>query len=188
MRIVLGVAAAATALLVSGCGGDESPDASEENTALAPADEATDGSGADEVELRDFADLGTGMRVRVDSPTVGGDDGGPWLTVSVRVENSDDEAAAVPDVALRCGDAEEGGGYQADSTLSLGEEIPAGSFMEGTLNLLLPGDSRTGKPVPACEDELFILADYVGLVTDETTPGRWTLDEDVAEELDSARR
>jgi hypothetical protein len=36
------------------------------------------------------------------------------------------------------------------STLSDSEPLPARSYKEGTLNLLLPGDSRTGTPVPKC--------------------------------------
>jgi hypothetical protein len=98
------------------------------------------------------------VRLTAKAMKVGGDDGGRWLVVALRLENSGDEALGGPNIAIVCTDGAEEGGWQADSTLDMGAEIPAGSFSEGTLNLLLPGDSRTGEAVPECLAPAYVQA------------------------------
>ena len=58
-------------------------------------------------------------------------------------------------------------GYQAGSTVSLTDMVPGGSYREGNLNLLLPKDSRTGTPVPACATPAYVQA--IPNLTDITT-------------------
>ncbi|HZC72762.1 MAG TPA: hypothetical protein VE442_18840 [Jatrophihabitans sp.] len=82
----------------------------------------------------------------------GGDASGPWMVTSLRWENHSGQDTSAPSLWLYCADTkpEDHGEYQAGSTLSDSEPLPARSYKEGTLNLLLPGDSRTGTPVPKC--------------------------------------
>ena len=145
--------------LASGCGDgdDEKPEGP--NPSLRDADDVEEGQAAevaDEVEVGEFGDLTADTRVSVTAMQVGGDDLGPWLEVSVRFENASDDVAYIPDAGIVCAGSVEQGGYQAGSTVSLGEEVPRGSFKEGVLNLMVPGDSRTGEVVPPCAGPAFV--------------------------------
>ena len=93
-----------------------------------------------------------GIRFTVKNLAVGGDGSGPWLVATVHVENPTGDDATVPNVGIACAGtaADKLGGYQASSTIRLGDDLPARSFRDGTLNLLLPGDSRTGVTTPPC--------------------------------------
>ena len=99
--------------------------------------------------------------------TVGGDDLGPWLVTLVRVENRGSADQSMPNIGIVCTGSTEMGGYQAGSTISLTTSLPAGSYREGTLNLLLPHDRRTGTPVPSCATPAYVQA--LPLVTDSAT-------------------
>ena len=91
-------------------------------------------------------------------PTAGGDDLGPWLVTPVRVENRGKADQSMPNIGIVCMGSTEMGGYQAESTVSLSDTLPGGSYRQGTLNLLLPPDSRTGTPVPACATPAYVQA------------------------------
>jgi hypothetical protein len=99
--------------------------------------------------------------------TVGGDDLGPWLVTPVRVENRGKADQSMPNIGIVCMGSTEVGGYQAGSTMSLTDTLPAGSYREGSLNLLLPKDSRTGTAVPARATPAYVQA--IPLVTDSST-------------------
>ena len=64
----------------------------------------------------------------------------------------------MPNIGIVCMGSTEMGGYQAESTVSLSDTLPGGSYRQGTLNLLLPPDSRTGTPVPACATPAYVQA------------------------------
>lgn len=81
---------------------------------------------------------------------VEGDDGGPWLAVDLRIESPSDSDIQFLDVGIVCAGNDETGGWQANSTLDLNAEVPAETFDEGTVNLLLPGDGRFGEEIPEC--------------------------------------
>jgi hypothetical protein len=133
------------ALLVLGaCGSNGgSTSTSSDDQELRPADEVIDGTIGEET------DLGAGLAVTVSEMRPGGDDGGPWLEVDLRVENRGEDTSN-PLVAIACSDSSEEGGWQVDSAYNLFDELPASTFNEGTINLLLPGDGRSGEPVPTC--------------------------------------
>jgi hypothetical protein len=99
--------------------------------------------------------------------TVGGDDLGPWLVTPVRVENRGSADQSMPNIGIVCMGSTEMGGYQAGSTAKLTDTLPTGSYRQGTLNLLLPHDSRTGTPVPSCGTPAYVQA--IPLVTDTST-------------------
>ena len=105
---------------------------------------------AKDVTLGQTVSLAPKVTVVVTRMTLGGDDLGPWLSVSVRAENRSGDSVTNPVLAIYCKGESEGGGWQADSTYSLGDELPSGSFAQGDVNLLLPKDGRTGEAVPAC--------------------------------------
>ena len=120
-------------------------------TELRPAEDARaeEALAGEQVAMGDTADV-NGLAITVSNPVVGGDELGPWLTVNVRVENGTDAASSVPYLEIHCSGNDEGGGWQADSTLELGAGLPAGTFDEGTVNLLVPGDGRFGEQRPPC--------------------------------------
>jgi hypothetical protein len=145
-------------LLVAGCGSEEKS-SDEPNSALKNADDveaSQEAAAAQEVDLGKFGDLSDDTRVSVTAMKVGGDDLGPWLEVSIRFENAAKVDAAVPVTGIVCKGSAEPGENQAGSTLDSGDPVPAGSFKEGVLNLLVPGEGRTGEPVPVCDGPAFV--------------------------------
>lgn len=141
------------------CGGGSDTPSSSPNTQLKNADdvEATRSAESSKtVNFGDFADVDGFGRVSITSATVGGDDLGPWLEAKVRLENTTKDDASGPDVGLFCKGDSESGSYQADSTLTLGDEIPAGSYKEGTLNLLPYSYKRTFEDDTPCATPAFI--------------------------------
>lgn len=99
------------------------------------------------------------VSVTVTNPTVGGDESGPWLTITVHLENTTEEDQGLMSFAIYCSGNPESGGWQVGSTLEPTAGLPARSFDDGTLNLLLPGDSRTGKPRPTCATPAHLVAE-----------------------------
>jgi hypothetical protein len=153
---------------VAACGGrDESarPSSSASTTSV-PVDveetEATDGvlRDASEVRAEEAVDGATyrlgevatidGISIRIDTLEVGGDDAGPWIVAVTTVENRSGVDANVPYLEIHCSGQEEGGGWQADSTLTLGAALPSQTVDTGVVHLLVPGDGRFGEPRPVC--------------------------------------
>lgn len=125
--------------------------------ALRPAEEARAEAAVagPEVAIGDRIDV-LGVGLIINSITAGGDDGGGWVAVDARAENPGTTDSTVPWMEVRCSGNDEAGGWQADSSLYMGDALPAGSFDEGVVNLNLPGDSRTGDPVPTCDTPAYI--------------------------------
>jgi hypothetical protein len=137
---------------------------------LAPAESVEAGRQAANAQIVTFGEPGKlpdNVYVIFSAPTVGGDDLGPWLVTPVRVENRGSVDQSMPNMGIVCMGSTDMGGYQAGSTVKLTDTLPAGSYREGTLNLLLPHDSRTGTPVPSCATPAYVQA--IPLVTDSTT-------------------
>lgn len=162
MRAMLVSRSALLVVLVcslAACGSDD--ETTTPNTALPPAEsvreeERSEGS----VALGELVDTGYGVRAGVLAFSVGGDDGGPWLVAETRVEGLD-EGGSVPNMGIVCAGGTELGGWQADSTLQLATDVPAGSFDEGSVHLLLPGDGRYGEPIPECAGPAFVEIDTI---------------------------
>jgi hypothetical protein len=116
--------------------------------------------------------------VTITKMAAGGDDAGHWLIATVSVANPGDKDSQIPDLAIVCTGNTATGGYQAESTIQLDNTLPAKSEDKGTLNLLLPGDSRTGDTVPACAAPAYVRAFY-GLVSVDGSYGKgaeWAVD------------
>ena len=131
-----------------------------------------------------------GLKVTVSMMTQGGDDSGPWLTVHVRAENAGGQPGANPNIGIVCADNEQTGGWQAASTFTVGQGLPAGSFDEGDVNLLLPGDSRTGQMVPECKTPAVVRASTTGVVPRSGGPagGFWSIADDIVARLNATRK
>lgn len=118
---------------------------------LVPAEEirAAEAVAGVEASVGDTVDL-DGVVVEVSSVRLSGDDLGPWLETAVRIENRTSNDVDYVNIELYCAGNDEGGGWQADSTFDLLAGVPAGSFDEGTVNLLVPGDGRYGETRERC--------------------------------------
>lgn len=174
-------AAVALVVAAAACGGDGS-DAEPE---LRPADEV--GTEAEAAAARggvvggEPVDAGTGRSVAVTTMAVGGVELDPWLAVGIRVENRGEDTSN-PDVAIACAGGDTGG-WQADSTFLLYDELPADSFDEGVVHLLLPDDGY-GSPVPECEAPAVVRVTFPDPVV---RPVEFPIPDDVLAELNDAR-
>lgn len=171
-------------LLVSACsGGSGSSD--EPNDSLMDEDDAdTAPSSGETLEIGQFAEGEFIGRIQISSIEVGGDDLGPWLEATIRMENSDDEPLSPAQLDLVCTGDEEAVGYQADSTFDFNEQIPAESFREGVANLLIAGDPRTGEPTTECVTPAFIQITPVVSIGDDPQP-KFAVPDDVIAQINA---
>ncbi len=136
-RRLLSVLAVA-AVLVAGCGDDDTADdtPSPGDGALQPADEVNDQEDADSAvtgaigdPARLVNDFGQDVTVTLRSVELVDDaEQGQLLVVDVRAENTTDDSQNAPELELWCGDEQMafyGGSYDW-------QEMPAGTFLEGT--------------------------------------------------------
>lgn len=116
--------------------------------------------------------LDNGIVVTISGPAqFAGDANGRWLAVRGRVENHGTQDAQPPNIGIRCNGGVGKQGYpQAGSTLDLAKPLPSGTFRQGSLLLLLPGDTRAGEPVPVCKPPAFIEATPLITMNDGSTP------------------
>jgi hypothetical protein len=142
---------------VAACGSSDDSTGSNESSSNESGDELRDAEDVRSEELAEGASgsIGDvididGVAVLVAGVVVSGDDDGPWLSADLRIENSSDSDIQFVNVGIVCAGNDETGGWQAGSTLDLNAGIPAGTFDEGTVNLLLPEDGRFGEEVPEC--------------------------------------
>jgi hypothetical protein len=145
-------------LMLAACGGDSDSGSTAANTDLVPAGEKAAQNAAEDVTpLGELVEVDAQTRFTVTGFKVNSSDSlGPWIEASVRGEANDDAGAIPFEIASLCASSTETGGWQADSTVSLGQEIPAGSFLEGFISLLLPEDGRYGEPIKPCEEPALV--------------------------------
>jgi len=134
---------------------------------------------ASEIAVGSRADLGSGVAITVQSMKVKDS----VLQANVRLENAADTDQSGPDLGIACtGQPYDADQYQADSTLTLPQEIPASAYKDGMYALLIPGDHRTGEPIPACTSPAYVL------VGDEDEPKyRYPIPSDLVTQLNSER-
>ncbi|HRE03479.1 MAG TPA: hypothetical protein PLV68_19435, partial [Ilumatobacteraceae bacterium] len=71
----------------------------------------------------------------------------------------------IPYLEIRCSNTDDTGGWLANSTIYLGDDLPAGTFEDGEILLLFPEDGRyEGSPPPSCEPPAVIAVDGTSLV------------------------
>lgn len=173
------------ALAFAACGGSDDSAASDselrnaEDVRSEETAEGVQGELGSEVELGDIA-------VTVSNPVFSGDDGGPWIEVEVRYENRGDTDIDWFEAGIICTGNDEVGGRQAGSTLDLNAGLPTGTFDEGTLNLLAPGDGRFGEERPACANPASVrVSTYIGGI-EGGEPAIFPLPGEVIDELNAA--
>lgn len=131
------------------------------------------------------------LKVTISDPVVEADESGPWLTVTVRAENRSPGSVQPPQVALRCSGSSALGAWLTTSTFKQEEPVPAGSFIEGTISLLLPGDERLGEPRPACATPATVIATHLTFDTNGAGPPvekriAWAVPDELVGELNAA--
>ena len=105
----------------------------------------------------DPAPLGE-LKVTVSNPVIESDADGPFLTLTVRAENTTPADVSSPQFQLRCSGNPVGGAWLTTSSFKQEDPVLSLSFNEGTLSLLLPGDDRLGAPRPSCASPAMIVA------------------------------
>jgi len=101
------------------------------------------------------------LEITASNPVIESDAKGPWLSVTVRAENRSQVDSPSPQFQLRCSGSAAGGAWLPTSTFKQDESVPAGSFHEGTLQLVLPGDDRVGSPRPSCTAPATMVATHL---------------------------
>ena len=197
----------AIGIVVAGCGGSDSAtdsdapaeaDAPISTATTAPIEAATP-TLADAEDVRAGALAGEPVPMGseatdghviavVSNPQTDGDDLGPWLEVDVRIENPTDEDVQYFNAGIICAGNDEMGGTVQGGTIDSSAGIPAGTFEEGTLLVLLPGDGRYGEATPLCETPAAVRIEVIG--DDGMTPEQavsWTIPEDLIATLNTGR-
>lgn len=159
----------ATALLLTACSSDDTSSSDTTTSDITTSVDTTLPDDADDGELQDASSVRAqravagdtfeigevvtvgDVSVKINSVTVEGDDGGPWLAADATVENRSERDGFVPNLSIYCAGNENGGGWQAFSTLLLGDVLPGRSVDNGVVNLLAPGDDRFGDGRPFCD-------------------------------------
>jgi hypothetical protein len=136
------------------------------------------------------ADVGD-LKVTASDPVIGTDDGGPWLTVTVRAENRSAVDVQSPQFELRCSGSNAGGSWMETSTFIPGQPVPTGSSSDGTINLLLPGDKRTGQPRASCTAPATVVAslltfDNAGASAPVQKRVGWAVPDELVDQLNAA--
>jgi hypothetical protein len=90
------------------------------------------------------------ISITATNPVVGGDKSGPWLTVTFHLDNATNNLQEPISLSIYCSGNPKSGGWQVGSTLNPAAGVPAHAVADGTINLMLPGDSRSGAPRLAC--------------------------------------
>ena len=109
------------------------------------------------------------LKVTVSNPVIESDADGPFLTLTVRAENTTPADVQSPQFQLRCSGNPAGGAWLTTSTFKQEDPVLSLSFNEGTLSLLVPGDDRLGGPRPACTAPATVVATHI--VFDNTGAG-----------------
>ena len=131
------------------------------------------------------------LKITASNPVIGTDGSGPWLTLTVRAENRSQGDARTPQFELRCSGSSSGGSWLETSTFKQGEPVAAGSFNEGTISLLMPGDERLGAPRQSCATPATVVATL--LTFDNTGAGPpvqkrvgWAVPDELVDQMNAA--
>lgn len=119
----------------------------------------------------------------VEEMSVGADARGPWLSAVVRIENDSAREALYRSLALKCtGSSELGNPLTGDQGV-----VRPRSDRTGTQRLALPGDMRTGDPVPECKTPAFAVFGAIGESEDRDPESRIRIPEQLVAELNAKR-
>lgn len=129
--------------------------------------------------------------VTASDPVVESDASGPWLTMTVRADNSSLSDIQAPAFELRCAGSEAGGAWLTTSTFKQQDTVPYSSFKEGTVSLLLPGDEHSGGTRPPCATPATVVAttiafDTAGSGQPKTKRVEWAVPDSLIDALNAA--
>ena len=132
-----------------------------------------------------------GLQLTASDPVIGSDGDGPWLTVTVHADNRSRGDVRTPQFELRCSGSSAGGSWLEASTFKPGDPVPAGSLLDGSVSLVMPGDDRLGQPRPSCAAPAVVVASL--LVFDDTGAGApvqkrlvWSVPDELVDQLNAA--
>lgn len=146
--------------------------------------------GPELAELGEYADLGDGLRVRLDATGVDNDTQGPWMDVTVRAENDGQTPRPEPLVTLYCEQSDDGGGqrWSEEDGPGVAGTIDPGDTYEADLDLLLPGDTQMGDVIPECEGSAYLeAATYGDDPNNALSSAQWEVPEAFIDELNEDR-
>jgi hypothetical protein len=130
------------------------------------------------------------LKVTVSNPLVDSDTDGPFLTLTVRAENTTSADVPSPQFQLLCSGNPTGGAWLTTSTFKQEDPVLSLSFSEGTLSLLVPGDDRAGGSKPSCAPPATVVATH--LVFDSAGAGApkekrvaWAVPDDLVAQLNA---
>jgi hypothetical protein len=131
------------------------------------------------------------LKVTASDPVIESDESGPWLTLTVRAENRTQLDVQSPLFELRCSGSSAGGAWLTTSSFEQQVPVPAGSFNEGTVSLLLPGDERLGEPRPSCTTPATVVASLLSFGTEGSGQPvqvrvAWAVPDELIDELNAA--
>lgn len=115
---------------------------------------------------------------------VGADARGPWLNAVVRVENDSAREALFRTLDIRCTGSPDllGSSLTGDQGM-----VRPRSHRTDTQRLALPGDMRTGDPVPECKTPAFATFAAIGESEERAPESRIRIPEQLVAELNAKR-
>ncbi|HEY7627902.1 MAG TPA: hypothetical protein VH761_12570 [Ilumatobacteraceae bacterium] len=131
------------------------------------------------------------LTITARDPLIESDESGPWLTITVRADNSSVSDVPSPTFELRCAGSAAGGAWLTSSTFDQQDPVPYSSFKEGTVSLLLPGDEHPGGPRQPCATPATVVAtilafDAAGAGQPKPQRVEWVVPDALVDELNAA--
>ena len=174
----------AAVVLVACSNSDDSSDVSQPTESIGANEAAAD----ERATFGQAAGMGE-LQVTASNPVADSDPDGPFLTMTVHAENSTNQEQQAPLFELHCAGSPAAGAWLNGTTYVQQGPVAAGSFAEGTVSLLVPGDDHQGGPRPACATPATVVA-RVPRVDDNGQQGDlevvWDVPDDVVATLNAA--
>lgn len=136
--------------------------------------------------LGEYVDWDDTLRIRADVVEVDGDDGGAWLTVAVRAENTGSKPRALPYLELSCDGQESGFPALVEGAAPSPTRVPGNDSVEYQERLAMAGGGRTGQSIPKCTGEVTIDL-TLDSADSSSTRQAWAVPQDVVDDLNERR-
>lgn len=182
MRRALLTVTAVAGLAIAGCSGSSGGGGGggRSDAPLRPASDISSSSAAasaNEAQLGSEFDLSDDVSVTVSSPAAQSDGESRYLQIAVSLANNAAKLGSTPTIGILCAGSPEIGANLSGGTVTGERDFPARSTMDGTMLLLLPGDSRTGNAQATCDGPAFItVTPWAAVVSDDDKPVQTRID------------
>lgn len=141
---------------------------------------------AGQYPLGEYVEWDDALRIRADVVEVDGDDGGAWLTVTVRAENTGSKPRALPYLELSCNGQESGFPTLVEGAAPSPTRVPGNDSVEYRERLAMVGGGGRGQSIPKCTGEVTI-----DLTLDSakfsSTRQAWAVPQDIVDDLNERR-